>query len=149
MHNQLWFKIFEVKHIEEMMKETNWIASRNYRIRPRDLTNQPWLDICVSISAPIALHGQERYIGEIKVPTQMKYACTVQYGTVDRQSPVAGKDTLDAIFHGILAIENYLVTTSKNKEIHNINGEEFNYEVDGFLSGAIAREYYKAITNKE
>ncbi len=119
------------------MSNINWIASRKYQIIPSDISNAPCADIFVAISMPRILSKKERPIGS----SMANYGCTVQFGVDTNQRIVVGRDSFEAIFHGILAIEQYLIAKSKHENLVNTYGNSFDENIEGFLWGSIAREY--------
>lgn len=119
------------------MSDINWIASRKYQIKPHDASNSSYKDICVAISMPHKLSKSELLIDS----SMASYGCTVQFGEDTNQRIVVGKDSFEAIFHGILAIEKYLIAKSENVNLVNASGAIFDESIEGFLWGSIAREY--------
>jgi len=103
------------------------------------VSNASWKDICVAISAPRKLSKAERPIDS----DVANYGCTVQIGAEFTRHIVAGEDALGAIFHGILAIDAFLMKVSKEQDLQDENGEYFDANVSGLLFGPIAREYSK------
>lgn len=116
-----------------------WIASRNYRAKRRDVPDAPWRDIYVAISMPRKLSEAERPIDS----DAANYGCTVQVGAEFTRHIVAAGDALGALFHGILAIDAFLMNVSKEQDLQDENGENFDANVSGLLFGPIAREYSK------
>ena len=114
----------------------SWIASRNYRVKDRGVSNAPWIDICVAITAPRKLSKAERPIDS----DAANYGCTVQTGAVFTQRVVAGRYGLEALFHGILSIDAFLLTVSKERDVQDKEGKVFDANVNGFLFGTIAPE---------
>jgi hypothetical protein len=120
--------------------ETNkihWIASRTYRAKPRDEPSAPWEGLFVAIAAPRKLSPAER----TNDSEFSSYGCTVQVGAERSRRAVTGKDALEALFHGVLAIDTYLVAMSKKYDLQSESGDTFNVDLDGLLFGPIARKY--------
>lgn len=86
---------------------------------------------------PRQLEQGEYYIDS----TMAKYGCIVQFGKIESQRIVVGRDSLEALFHGILAIENYLILKNKEEKIINISGQVFDKNIEGFLFGVFAQQY--------
>ncbi len=124
--------------------EISWIANRKYRAKCRDIPNASWRDIFVAISIPRKLLRSERPIDT----DFAQYGCTVQTGAEITRHLVVGRDALEAIFHGILVIDTYLMTLSKEQDLQGENGEDFNANIDGLLLGPLASRYNKSIQEK-
>ena len=125
--------------------EISWIASRNYRAKRRDAPDAEWRDIYVAITVPRRLSKAERPIDS----DVANYGCTVQTGAEFTRHIVAGGDALEALFHGVLAIDAFLMAISKEQDLQGENGEAFDANVNGLLFGSVAREYRAALEQKQ
>lgn len=121
------------------MSEIKWIASRQYRTKSHDVLNTDWKDILFAISMPREVNEAEKLVDS----NVMRYVCTVQFSSESKQRLVFGRDAMEAIFNGILSIEQYLITLSQTQDVENLCGNNFDESIEGFLWGVAAQEYRK------
>ena len=115
----------------------DWIAYRIYRVRRRD--HNDWQNIFVGLGTP-----QELPKGSYLIESSAaNYGCLIQTGSEITKHFVPGRDELEALCHGILAIERFLVDLSSLHEVTDLNGALFNLDKDGLFFGPIGFEYLK------
>lgn len=126
------------------MSDIKWIASRNYRTKSHNALNADWKDILVAISTPREVTEAEKLVDS----NVMRYVCTVQFSSESKQRLVFGRDAMEAIFNGILSIEQYLISLRQKQDVENLHGNKFDESIEGFLWGVAAQEYRKNNRNK-
>jgi hypothetical protein len=115
--------------------EVAWIATRTYRIRRADAND--WETLFVGIEAPRKLQPSERIItGEMS-----EYGCLIQVGSDRTRHFALGRDALQALFSGILAIEIGLTIMSSMHLVTNLDGTAFDIKREGFLLGSFGSAY--------
>jgi hypothetical protein len=121
--------------------EAAWIATRTYRIRRVDAND--WETLFVGIEAPRKLQPSERIItGEMS-----EYGCLIQIGPDRTRHFALGRDALQALFSGILAIEIGLTTMSSMHLVANLDGTAFDIKQEGFLLGSLATAYFSQLNS--
>lgn len=114
--------------------EQAWIASRLYQFRRAE---GEWQELFVGLGMPHKLRKSERPI-DSDVP---QYGCLIQVGAEFTRHTVSGRDALEALCHGVLAIEAFLVKFSKDHEVVDVGGTKFELQRDGLFFGPIGAEY--------
>lgn len=120
-----------------MSPKNNWMASRTYKVRR--INHDRWKRIIVALEAPRKLYKSERPLD----PDIWKYGCLVRTGA--HCNIVPGRDSLEAVCHGLLAIEAFLIAINKQNEIINEDSTPFSLQQNGLFFGPIGQEYRKNI----
>lgn len=119
--------------------EVSWLAQRTYRVRSRG--NENSRTVVVGLGPPRKLSIDEQPFASVV----NSYGCVVQTGAEFTRRLVSGRDSIEALFHALLSIEQFLVSASKDSILTDESGAIFDPANDGLLNGPICKEYLREL----
>src|SRR4051812_21516819 len=109
-----------------------WLAQRCYLVRDGER-------VVAALSSPRKLEIHERTLKS----DADAFGCLVQTGASFTRRFVYGRDALEALFHGLLSLERFLIEASRKHQLVDEDGRPFNPDDDGLLMGPIGKEYIR------
>lgn len=123
-----------------MTANTEWLAERTYFSGSTEAAETR--PVVVAIGPPRKLKANERPVDS----PAFAYGCTIQTGSEFTKRVVGGRDAMEALFHGLLSIDMFLVTLSRKGPLTDGDGKGFVPSADGLLSGPMGKEYLREMT---